>query len=625
MANATNGPNDPDAGTGRRGRAERSRAEADPTAPPATPAATPARRTRPVAATAKPTADRPARTRRTPQPATPEPAEAEAPDPAEPPAMTRGIVELAAERLAASRAARDPEPEPATPAADDPMTEPGVHPNSRAAGTRRSSRSTGPGIRAVPGGTRPGTGNRPPPASRPPTGPPEAVRPQPGLSEEDGRLETPGPPARPEPPDESAPIERPGAHRAETLPGLPGTGLEPYAGLAGVEPHAESNLRYPRTRNRPGLPPSVRLPAELPDNLWPPPALMDPNLAGNLHVPVLVPPRAEEPSPDERRRPTAEALRDEEREPGFLPSVLARGGDDTGYVPVHSRDDDAPAPHTAPLRRILRRRRAVLVAYLLIVVMVLIAGHQLRDREQPLVPGREAAQRAAEPAGIGPAAGPVPPETRAEPVEPAAPASGEAKQAIGEDDEPKAKAGDFRYARGRGPMLGTAGELYRFRVAVEKIVGDTSAREFAEAVDGTLSDDRSWVNDGRLRLRRVANGGDDVDFTIFLASAPTSEEMCAAGGLATEGYTSCRIPGQVIINADRWADATPDYEGRLKQYREYTINHEVGHELGHGHEKCPGEGEKAPVMMQQTFGLKGCTPNPWPYLDGERYAGEPVA
>lgn len=563
--------------------------------------------------------------------------------------MTRGILELAAERLAASTRPAEPTPEP--PADGDPMAAPGPYVNPRATAPRRSSRSG---------------------AARSPGVDTDRWE---GASAENGWLGLPGAPERPARGDEPANTGVSGAHRAATapkpLPAAPETGWtdpRPTGFETGAGPGFETGTgpdfmagtgpddQYPWIRNRPavGLPASVRLPAELPDNLWPPKSMLERNLTGNIYVPAAVPPRIEEPptppEPEEaldqriyvppppspeRHRPAAdlhrpEVHRDEvhqvevhredehDPEPDFLPSVLSREDTEVDYIPAHSRST-GPARHavaeTATARRIRRRRRAVLLAYLIAVVLVLVVGHELRGDEQPLAPGRETAQRAAEPAVVGPAAGTVP----AAPMRdvPAETGAGETSGA--------AVPGEFGYARSRGPMLGSAGRLYRFRVAVEKVVEDTSPGEFAESIDETLGDGRSWTNDGRLRLRRVPKAGGDVDFTIYLASAKTSEKMCAAGGLSTEGFTSCRLPEQVIINADRWAGAVPDYEGRIGEYRQYTINHEVGHELGHGHEACPGKGEKAPVMMQQTFGLKGCTPNAWPYLDGERYAGKPIA
>ncbi|HEX5540607.1 MAG TPA: DUF3152 domain-containing protein [Micromonospora sp.] len=194
---------------------------------------------------------------------------------------------------------------------------------------------------------------------------------------------------------------------------------------------------------------------------------------------------------------------------------------------------------------------------------------------------------------------------------------------------PAAGRGTFAYATGHGEVLGRAGPLRRYRVAVEA-GADEDVEEFAETVDLVLGDTRSWIASGRLRLQRVPDGAGH-DFTIYLATARTAQKMCAAGWVDIringKPFTSCRTQGKAIINLDRWRHSVDDYvaaEVPLTTYREYVINHEVGHELGYGHERCPGVGRPAPIMQTQTLGLKGCTANPWPYLDGVRYAGPQV-
>jgi hypothetical protein len=183
-------------------------------------------------------------------------------------------------------------------------------------------------------------------------------------------------------------------------------------------------------------------------------------------------------------------------------------------------------------------------------------------------------------------------------------------------------AGTFTPVGSQGAILGTAGALHRFRVEIENGINE-DPDSFARAIDQTLGDPRSWIAGGQFRLQRVP-GAAAAEFTIYLASPTTSEAMCARGGLHTDKFTSCRLPGQVIINDARWLTAIADYGAPLEVYRAYALNHEVGHELGHGHEACLGAGQLAPVMQQQTYGLKGCVANPWPFVNGQRYAGPPI-
>ncbi|MGC5019738.1 DUF3152 domain-containing protein [Micromonospora sp. DT47] len=213
-----------------------------------------------------------------------------------------------------------------------------------------------------------------------------------------------------------------------------------------------------------------------------------------------------------------------------------------------------------------------------------------------------------------------------DPATPTAPTGGRLADGTGAGHRaaayPSSGPGRFTAADGRSPIQGADGPLHHYRVAVEQGTGQDVAA-FAATVDEALGDQRSWIASGELRMQRVAAAA-AADFTVYLATPATSERMCTEGGLSTDGYTSCRLPGQVIINLARWMDGVPDYGAPVETYRTYVINHEVGHELGEEHQACPGPGEPAPVMQQQTYGLDGCVANAFPYVDGSRYEGEPV-
>ncbi|MFG2192995.1 DUF3152 domain-containing protein [Streptomyces sp. NPDC048639] len=187
-------------------------------------------------------------------------------------------------------------------------------------------------------------------------------------------------------------------------------------------------------------------------------------------------------------------------------------------------------------------------------------------------------------------------------------------------DERLSGSGDFATVGGRDKAPGR-GEVVRYRVDVEKKL-PLDGKLFAQAVQKTLNDRRSWGRGGTRTFERVSSG--EPDWVITLASPGTTATWCAKSGLdTTVDNVSCDSASteRVMINAYRWAQGAETYgDDKMLTYREMLINHEVGHRLGLGHEGCPKSGALAPVMMQQTKYLatdgRICKPNAWPYPKG---------
>lgn len=224
------------------------------------------------------------------------------------------------------------------------------------------------------------------------------------------------------------------------------------------------------------------------------------------------------------------------------------------------------------------------------------------------------------------------------PLEPAKIAEGEFDPHDLPPGGPYTTQGEGTYYEVGTPGM-TAGEgtelVVRYAVEVEHGI-DTSGyggdQAFAHMVDATLSDPRGWTNDPRFRFEHVG-AGDDPTLKIRLTSLDTTAELCGAQ-LGTETSCRTRITGEdtVLINESRWVRGAVPFQGDVGSYRQYLINHEVGHAVGFAeHEACPAPNALAPTMMQQTLSLKNselramspeepypdnpdtCRPNPWPY------------
>ncbi len=204
-------------------------------------------------------------------------------------------------------------------------------------------------------------------------------------------------------------------------------------------------------------------------------------------------------------------------------------------------------------------------------------------------------------------------------------------------DFPVSGRGTWRVVPGTTPPVGQ-GRPFTYTVEIEDgAVLPEGDQAFAAAVDATLDDPRSWAGSGQIALRRIDAAGGVPDFRVSLTSQLTTRARC---GYQIRYEASCWQSdlGRVLINGARWVRGAGAFEGQLGLYRQYAINHEVGHVLGNPHVPCGANGALAPVMMQQSFGVsddylaqltdsspqggaiprdgKVCRPNAWPFPTG---------
>jgi hypothetical protein len=132
------------------------------------------------------------------------------------------------------------------------------------------------------------------------------------------------------------------------------------------------------------------------------------------------------------------------------------------------------------------------------------------------------------------------------------------------------------------------------------------AQRFANEVDMYLADPEGWESKGynfiRVGLRQKTSN------TVIIQLSSTS--TIAKSGCENPSLSCATMNGtEVHVNAMRWMRGSPQSGLPLNEYRQYIISHEMGHILGHDHVKCPGAGQPAPIMMQQTLGIGSCVPN----------------
>jgi len=176
--------------------------------------------------------------------------------------------------------------------------------------------------------------------------------------------------------------------------------------------------------------------------------------------------------------------------------------------------------------------------------------------------------------------------------------------------------------------------LIQYSVQIGPNIPIEVSKDFATKNSAVLADQRGWKKYGYMFEEKTFNGeafnetNERDTLVIRLETSENASKLCGFSGFSCQRQR----PNDIVIHLGNWMGGSRS-RLPLERYRNYVINHEVGHFLGLEHQKCPIDECKkrgmfvcpGSVMQQMTRGpsaIAPCSENDWP-LDPDWQIDDP--
>ena len=151
---------------------------------------------------------------------------------------------------------------------------------------------------------------------------------------------------------------------------------------------------------------------------------------------------------------------------------------------------------------------------------------------------------------------------------------------------------------------------------------DSNVDDFINSVQSIIEHRYGWSSIYPITFKRISSYElrqrvTDSPFDHFELILMDDKDIHQNCGSSLDGLSCFNYKTRILsIRKSRWLYGSKQSKMSLKQYRNYLINHEVGHAIGLPHNSTPiiKDGKcYSPIMHQQTKGqLLGCLPTEYP-------------